>query len=49
MSDFGQNVARRLAEADGAFVGTCFEDQWGGNILENRVREYVDIVRSLPA
>ncbi len=43
-----ENVARRLAEADGAFVGTCFEDQWGGNILESRVREYMEIVRSLP-
>ncbi|MBN2257190.1 MAG: hypothetical protein JW704_05130 [Anaerolineaceae bacterium] len=42
-----ENAARRLTEADGAFVGTCFEDQWGGNILESRVREYVDIVRSL--
>ena len=29
-----ENAARRLAEADGAFVGTCFEDQWGGSILE---------------
>jgi uncharacterized protein len=43
-----ENVARRLAEADGAFVGTCFEDQWGGNILESRVREYMDVVHSLP-
>jgi membrane complex biogenesis BtpA family protein len=43
-----ENAARRLAEADGAFVGTCFEDQWGGKILESRVREYMDIVRSLP-
>jgi membrane complex biogenesis BtpA family protein len=42
-----ENAARRLAEADGAFVGTCFEDEWGGNILENRVCEYMDIVRSL--
>jgi membrane complex biogenesis BtpA family protein len=43
-----ENAARRLAEADGAFVGTAFEDQWGGNILESRVREYMDIVHSLP-
>lgn len=43
-----ENAARRLAEADGAFVGSCFEDQWGGSILENKVREYVEIVRSLP-
>jgi len=43
-----ENAARRLAEADGAFVGTCLEDQWGGNILESKVREYMDIVRSLP-
>lgn len=42
-----ENAARRLAEADGAFVGTCFEDQWGGNILESKVREYMEIVRSL--
>ncbi len=43
-----KNATRRLAEADGAFVGTCFEDQWGGSILEDKVREYVDIVRALP-
>ncbi len=43
-----ENAARRLAEADGAFVGTCFEDQWGGSIVEHKVREYVDIVRALP-
>ena len=44
-----ENAARRLAEADGAFVGTCFEDQWGGSILEEKVREYMEIVRNLPA
>jgi membrane complex biogenesis BtpA family protein len=43
-----ENAARRLAEADGAFVGTCIEDQWGGSILEHKVREYIDIVRALP-
>jgi membrane complex biogenesis BtpA family protein len=42
-----ENAARRLAEADGAFVGTCFEDQWGGSILESRVRAYMDIVCNL--
>ncbi len=44
-----ENAARRLAEADGVFVGTCLEDQWGGSILEDRVREYVDIVRDITA
>jgi hypothetical protein len=43
-----ENVSRLLAEADGAFVGTCFEDQWGGSIQEARVREYVELVRALP-
>jgi uncharacterized protein len=42
------NAARMLAEADGAFVGTCLErDGWGGAIDIERVREYVAIVREL--
>lgn len=42
------NAARLLAEADGAFVGTCLErDGWGGSIDIERVREYVAIVGSL--
>jgi membrane complex biogenesis BtpA family protein len=43
-----ENVARRLAEADGAFVGACLEPEgWGGRIDVERVREYVKIVASL--
>jgi uncharacterized protein len=42
------NAARLLAEADGAFVGTCLERAgWGGSIDIERVREYVAIVDSL--
>ena len=42
------NAARLLAEADGAFVGTCLErDGWGGSIDVERVREYMAIVDSL--
>ncbi|GAA4078006.1 BtpA/SgcQ family protein [Actinomadura miaoliensis] len=42
------NAARLLAAADGAFVGTCLEvGGWGGRIDVERVKEYVDIVRSL--
>lgn len=42
------NVARRLAAADGAFVGTCLQGEgWGGRIDVERVREYVKIVASL--
>jgi membrane complex biogenesis BtpA family protein len=42
------NAARMLAEADGAFVGTCLEREgWGGSIDVERVREYVAIVNSL--
>jgi membrane complex biogenesis BtpA family protein len=44
-----ENVARRLAEADGAFVGTCLQGEgWGGRVDIERVREYVKIVASLP-
>jgi membrane complex biogenesis BtpA family protein len=42
------NAARMLAEADGAFVGTCLEKgKWGGPIDVERVREYVKIVASI--
>ena len=41
-----ENVARRLAVADGAFVGTCFEREgWGKGIDKNLVKDFVDIVR----
>jgi membrane complex biogenesis BtpA family protein len=43
-----ENAARRLAQADGAFVGTCLESgAWGSNIDVEKVRSYVDIVRSI--
>ena len=44
-----ENVARRMAEADGAFVGTCIEEggKWGGPIDIERVKEYVAIVSSI--
>lgn len=43
-----ENAARRLAEADGAFVGTCLEKgKWGSEIDVDKVRAYVDIVRNL--
>lgn len=42
------NVTRRLAEADGAFVGACFEPEgWGGRVDVERVREYMKIVASM--
>jgi predicted TIM-barrel enzyme len=42
------NAARVLAEADGAFVGTCLErDGWGSEIDADRVAAYVKIVREL--
>ncbi|MEV8093603.1 BtpA/SgcQ family protein [Kitasatospora sp. NPDC085879] len=42
------NAARLLAEADGAFVGTCLEQGgWGGRIDTDRVKAYMDIARSL--
>jgi hypothetical protein len=42
------NVARRLAEADGAFVGACLKtDGWDSRVDIERVREYVGIVASL--
>jgi uncharacterized protein len=43
-----ENVARRLAEADGVFVGSCLKsDRWDGRVDVERVRAYVDIVASL--
>jgi uncharacterized protein len=43
-----ENVARRLAKADGAFVGSCLKaDHWDGRVDVERVRAYVDIVASL--
>ena len=43
-----ENVARRLAAADGAFVGTCLQGEgWGSRVDIERVREYVNIVASL--
>lgn len=43
-----ENVARRLSKADGAFVGSAFEPTgWGGPIDVQRVRDYMEIVRSL--
>ena len=42
------NAARLLAEADGAFVGSCLEpDGWGGAIDVERVRAYMDVVRAV--
>lgn len=42
------NVARRLAAADGVFVGTCLKSAaWDGRVDVERVREYVKIVASL--
>jgi len=43
-----ENAARLVAAADGAFVGTCLESGgWGGQIDVEKVKAYVDIVRSL--
>jgi membrane complex biogenesis BtpA family protein len=43
-----ENVARRLAEADGVFVGSCLKaDRWDGRVDVERVRAYVDIVAGL--
>lgn len=43
-----ENAGRLLAAADGAFVGTCLErGGWGGQIDVERVKAYVEIVRSL--
>ncbi|MCZ6872800.1 MAG: BtpA/SgcQ family protein [bacterium] len=43
-----ENVARRLADADGAFVGACLQSEgWGKHIDIDRVRDYVEIVDKL--
>jgi membrane complex biogenesis BtpA family protein len=43
-----ENVKRRLKEANGALVGSCFENKnWGGNVDESIVSEYMAIVRSM--
>jgi predicted TIM-barrel enzyme len=43
-----ENAARRLAEADGAFVGACLKtDRWDGRVDIDRVRAYVDTVQRL--
>ncbi|MEM7344919.1 MAG: BtpA/SgcQ family protein, partial [Chloroflexota bacterium] len=43
-----ENVARRLAEADGALVGSCFEPAgWGSHTDIDRVKAYMDIVATL--
>jgi membrane complex biogenesis BtpA family protein len=41
-----RNAARLMRAADGAFVGSCLEqDGWGGEIDGDLVKSYVDIVR----
>lgn len=43
-----ENVTRRMKEANGVFVGSVFEKgQWGRNVDENIVKEYVGLVRSI--
>jgi hypothetical protein len=43
-----ENAARRLAKADGAFVGSCLEAEgWGSRVDIARVRAYMDIVATL--
>ena len=43
-----ENVKRRLALADGAIVGACFENgSWGGPVCEDTVRAYIEQVRQL--
>ena len=43
-----ENVSQLLAKADGAFVGSCFEEGgWGGAVSKDRVKAYVDIVNGL--
>lgn len=43
-----ENVTRRMKEANGAFVGSVFENgQWGRAIDTNIVKEYVAQVRSI--
>ena len=43
-----ENAAQRLALADGAFVGSCFENgNWGGGICTETVRAYMERLRDL--
>jgi len=43
-----ENAARRLALADGAFVGSCFETEgWGSHINKEQVSRYVEIVSNI--
>ncbi|MBN2044344.1 MAG: hypothetical protein JW757_04920 [Anaerolineales bacterium] len=43
-----ENVTRRMKEANGALVGSVFEKgQWGRNVNEEIVKEYVALVRSI--
>lgn len=43
-----ENAARRLRDADGAFVGSCLEKgKWGSEIDIDKVKSYVEIVRKL--
>ena len=43
-----ENAARRLAQADGAFVGSCLKSSaWDSEIDVERVREYVEIVTGM--
>lgn len=43
-----ENAARRLAKADGAFVGSAFEPGgWGTSIDAQAVRDYMEIVNKL--
>ena len=42
------NVQQRLALADGAFVGSCFEVAgWGSHVDVERVRRYMDLVAQI--
>ncbi len=42
------NVSEMLVDADGAFVGTCFQPAgWGTHIAEERVKPYMEQVRAL--
>ncbi|MEZ4657683.1 MAG: BtpA/SgcQ family protein [Caldilineaceae bacterium] len=43
-----ENAVRRLAHADGAFVGSCFETGgWGSRVDKDRVAAYMEIVGRL--
>lgn len=43
-----ENAARRLALADAAVVGTCFENgNWGGPVYEETVAAYIKNVREI--